>query len=175
MAPEFSRSSDSAQLSGLLLHGCCRLHALSCPATPRAVPCPWPHGGCWSSCGSRRHGHVCALCHLLISPSRLLCFADVQQGGQADHHPTALLQHSGGFLGSGLGLHLHLSGCAEPASGAGQGQLSALLLPACFLPLPYNSSFHWGPACYGSQLQACGLHFAAPSGQSQSHGIAVVE
>lgn len=70
--------------------------------------------------------------------SQLVCFADVHQGGQADHHPAALLQHAGGFLGSGLGLHLHGGGCAEPAPGAGQGQLPSPLPAACFLPLPLH-------------------------------------
>lgn len=59
---------------------------------------------------------------VISSPNTLVCFADIHQRGQTRHHPAAFPHHAGGFLGSGLGLHLHIGGCAEPAPGAGPGQ-----------------------------------------------------
>lgn len=83
--------------------------------------------GSRSRCGKGSQG-------LWVSPptyaSFVISFADLHRGGENHHHPAAFPHHAGGFLVSGLGLHLHIGSCAESTAGAGQGQQPSTGLPS---------------------------------------------
>lgn len=78
-----------------------------------------------------------------LSPHIVVSFADVQRGGENHHHAAAFPHHAGGFLGSGLGLHLHIGSCAESTPGAGQGQ-----------QLKHSSPLSWFPGGPSSAISA---------------------